>query len=222
MRLGVVVATLLLCACAGGGMPDPRPEPGTAPVERDHAPTAAPTLATLPTAVRVPAIDPDDVVLRPADLPDAFTLVHEFAIDRVEVSRPREEPRTGVASNPRNPAGSGRHVVLVRGTRSTARNVVSVSTIVVRYETSVLAAAGFVRSERSRPVAREHWLAPDHDALGDEVRAWQYGYGGAIVDEVLFRSRNYVLAVTVVATARANGTMPALRYAQHLRSRLST
>jgi hypothetical protein len=120
----------------------------------------------------------------------------------------------------RGPLGSGRHVVLVSDNDPAAHGVVSVATTVVRYETTLLAAAAFARAATSITGVRAYTLAADEPAIGDEVRAWQYRFGGALIDEVLFRTRNYVLGVIVVVNSTAPGATPAFRYANLLRSKL--
>jgi hypothetical protein len=171
---------------------------------------------TLPTAVRVFSVDPSEIVLRDSDVPPGFRLTTEHPVVAIEFSYTPPLP----ASSPvRSQPGSGRHAVLVRDDALASDGVISLSTTVVRYETTVSAVAALAQIALPHAV-QVQTLTADQEALGDDVRAWHHGRGGVLVDEVAVRTRNYLLGVTVVARSRARGTMPAFAYAQLLRSRL--
>jgi len=222
VRLLIVLLLPHLLACAEAldpGTPSAEPTGRVQDASARNAQTPLParTLGALPTAIRVFAAEPDQIVLRPADLPTGFRQTSDHPVVAVELSR-------GILgdapSSLRQPVGSGRHVVLVRDLGAATDGIVSVATTTVRYETTVAAAAAFTRAAMAVPGARPYVPAAAPAGLGDEVRTWRYGIGGARVEEVLFRARNYVLGVTVVASAGSLASTPGLEYAQLVRAKL--
>jgi hypothetical protein len=222
----VFVLLPLMIACTGApDVPSPTPTQRGAPTPRaadasartGHTPSGAPTFGPLPTAVRVFSADPDELVLRPHDVPEAFRLSYEYPVVEVEFSR---SATPGTQPPLRGPLGSGRQVVLVSDNARASQGVVSIATTVVRYETTLLAAAAFARAATAMAGVRAYTPAADQAGIADEVRAWQYWFGGALIEEVLFRTRNYVLGVIVVMTSSPPRPTPGFRYAQLLRSKL--
>jgi hypothetical protein len=194
--------------------------PATDTAIADEEPTRAP----LPIAVRVLSDHPRDVVLRAADLGAGFYLSAEYRTDRVELWPVRQQlvdpPLHSVQLPSRSMTATGDHAVLVRSDGADAEGLVSVATTAVRYEKTAWAASTFDSAVESGPSALEDLSAMIDTRTGDDARAWRYRLVGAVIDQVLIHTRNYLLAVTLVRYPAPGEPVLAPRYARLLRSKL--
>jgi hypothetical protein len=212
--LGLMAWAGLSAACNGTEQTAEWPHTPLVVVQRKPSPTApAATPAALPTAIRLLSVAPEDVVVKPGDLPPGFRVTAEFPTTSILLTAPawfrskRGLPIAGPV---------GHHVVLVRETHAVADGVVSVATTVVRYETTAGAQSAFARVSAPTPVSRV-----DETALAfDESRAVHYRVGPAVVDEVLLRARNYLLGLTLVRSTIQDETKHVKHYVDVLRAKL--
>jgi hypothetical protein len=208
-------------ACSQGQSAESQPTPGargrtSAPVPA--TPTSGATAAPLPTAVRMLTTNPTDVVLRPGDPPSGFHLSAEYPTQGIEMGRLRGD------TDSLRPTGGrviGHHAVLVRVGGPDLDGVVSVATTALRYETTTEAAAVFNRDVAAAVSALAFATEFRDPTLGDESRTWRYRVGGVVVDEVVFRTRNYLLGVILVQDTAAAEASTMLRYARMLHSKIA-
>ena len=199
----------------------------TAPVTdtavTDPDPTSAP--ASLPIAVRVLKDDPHDVVLQARDVRDGFYLSAEYVTDRLELWPARQSLVDSRRRNVQLPAGmvsgvtgTGYHAVLARNEGADTEGPVSVATTAVRYERTTWAADAFASALANATFKAR--TAMMETRAGDDASVWRYRLAGAVVDQVLMRTRNYILATTLVRYPIADEPVLAPRYAALLRSKL--
>jgi hypothetical protein len=193
-------------------------------VDASGTPQSATTHLPLPTAVRVLSNDPRDVVLRDMDLPQGFHLSAEYPTQAVELWPTRAavvESRPLIVGPPSwKDTGTGHYAVLAHSDGADGEGLVSIATTAVRYERTAGAAQAFALAVASAPPALEDTTVITRIRNGDDVSAWRYRLVGAVVDQVITRTRNYVLAVTLVHYPAAGESALAPRYAGLLRSKL--
>jgi hypothetical protein len=203
-------------------LPIGRARPANETTSAHEESTRAPS--PLPIAVRVLSDDPRDVVLRAADLPEGFYLSAEYPTDRVELwpvgQQLVDTPLRSVQISLRSITAVGAHTVLARSDGADAEGLVSVATSAVRYERTAWAASAFDSALESSSSALEDPSAMIDTRTGDNARAWRYRLVGAVIDQVLVHTRNYLLAVTLVRHPALGEPILARRYARLLRSKL--
>jgi hypothetical protein len=182
------------------------------------------TLTPMPLAVRVLSADPRDIVLRVSDLPPGFHISADYQVSEVELwpaRRPVVEPRPNIVQNPaRRSTGTGRHAALTRSDGTVdADGLVSIATTAVRYESTWLAVDAFARSLPTS-VTRQDPAALNPLRSGDDVSTWSYRLSGVSVDQMLIRTRNYVLALILVRRPPAGEPHLVAHYARVMRSKL--
>jgi hypothetical protein len=232
IRLGLVAALVLAAACQAGPdhRPSARPDGRATPLGMGTSRRPATDVSTaLATAVRVLQQEPADIVLRSIDLPPGFVVSQEYRVVRLDLwtatlaaPQPIAQPTRGVspAARVRFAAPStGVHVVLTRSNPAPDAGLVSIASTALRYEVTAVAAQAFSAIVDARPAGREHPLLPSVAEPGDEVRAWRSVLRGATVEQVLLRTRNYLLAVIVVQRP-AGASVDTLAYLERMRSRL--
>jgi hypothetical protein len=225
-----LVLPVFVCLLAGCATPDRSVQPtaevtqlvrrgGRAPMPTavaTHLPTPESSGLSLPTAVRVFSVDPQEVVLGPSDLPPGFHVAAEYPTRGLEFDYPQPH---GLRPPPQSADGGvGQRVVLARGSALDTDGVASIATTAVRYETTVGATAALADAVTAADPPYATVLG--HARLGEDGRARRYRVGAALIDEILFRTRNYLLGVTLIRELLADDPQLALHIADLVRLRL--
>jgi hypothetical protein len=218
-----VLAFWGLSSGCGISTPSTTPTPTLTARTPEAAPNlvVSPTLATtgnqrgIPTAVRVLSADPQDIVLRSADLPNGFSVRADHQTVDVNLATSTETDSQAPQSR-----GTGHHVALAHDGGPDPDGVLSIASTAVRYETTRDAVAWFAYEVHSAPAVRPYAILALAPALGDESRAWRYAIDRVIVDEMLVRRRNFLLSIAVVHNPGPRAPDAVLRYAHLLRSKL--
>jgi hypothetical protein len=167
--------------------------------------------------------NPADVVIGPADLPAGFAVATEYPTSRVDLwlARPRLAQSTIQVARTTAPQDTaiGLHLLLTRINPTHTDGLIALASTALHYEVTVLAAQAFTTQVDSLPTARNEPMLRDVLVGDDEARHWRFHLSGAVVDQILLHTRNYVLAVIVVQRPGSEAHS-AITYIQTMRSRV--